>query len=455
MFSVSRPPKLEKISSAEALKSARETRGLLVGTGALDKTAEFFEKFFPGRTAAVVADTKTFDIAGRAVLQNLQKQGVKCVQPHIFTDPKFYAAYNYVEELEAYLKPHDAIPVAVGSGSINDVTKLASHLTKRQYMSVGTAASMDGYTASGASITYKDSKQTFGCPAPLAVLADSEILRRAPREMTASGYADLSAKLTAGADWIVADALGIEAIDATAWRLAQAGLRDAIGDPQKISDADADAIGRLTEALMLGGFSMQWSNTSRPASGAEHQFSHLWDMQHHTHNGKAPSHGFKVGVATVTITALYEYLLTQPLDKIDVDSCAAKWPTLADFEKQIRTRYVSENFVDKVVEEFRAKYPTTEVLRARLTKLRSVWSQLREDIRRQLIPYAELKSMLKTVGAPVTSEEIGISKSRLRDSFVQAWYIRRRFTVLDLIYQTQLADQCLEHLFGANGPLRA
>jgi glycerol-1-phosphate dehydrogenase [NAD(P)+] len=452
---VLRPPKLEKISSVEAVKSARETRGLLVAPGALAKTAEFFKTYFPGKTAAVIADTKTFDVAGRSVLEIFRKHGVECVPPFIFTDAKFYAAYNYVEELETQLKSHNAIPVAVGSGSINDVTKLAAHKVGRQYMAVGTAASMDGYTASGASITYNDSKQTFGCPAPLAVLADTEILRQAPREMTASGYADLSAKLTAGADWIVADALGIEPVEPKAWQMAQAGLRDALGNADKISNRDAEATGLLVEALMLGGFSMQWSNTSRPASGAEHQFSHLWDMQHHTHNGKAPSHGFKVGVATVTITALYEYLLTQPIDKLDVEACCAKWPSLADFEKQIRTRYAGENFVDKVVEEFRAKYPTTEVLRERLNKLRSVWPQLREDLKQQLIPCAPLKAMLSTVGAPVEPEQIGITRERLRDSFVQAWYIRRRFTVLDVIYQTQLADQCLEHLFGANGPLRA
>jgi glycerol-1-phosphate dehydrogenase [NAD(P)+] len=451
---VPRPAKLEKISSVEALKSARETRGLLVGPGALDRMADVFHEFFPGKTAAVIADKTTFDVAGGNALQVLHRHGVKCVSPFIFTDPRFYAAYNFVEELESELKKHDAIPVAVGSGSINDVTKLASHNVGRRYMAVGTAASMDGYTASGASITYKDSKQTFGCPAPLAVLADTEILRRAPREMTASGYADLSAKLTAGADWILADALGIEMIDGTAWRMAQAGLFDALGDPAAVARGDAGAIGRMTEALMLGGFSMQWTNTSRPASGAEHQFSHLWDMQHHTHNGKAPSHGFKVGVATVTITALYDFLLTLPLEKLDVDACCAKWPSLADFERQIRTRYAAENFVDKVVEEFRVKYPTTEVLRERLNTLRSVWPTLREHIRQQLIPVAQLKSMLQTVGAPVDPEQIGISRARLRDSFVQAWYIRRRFTVLDVIYQTQVADQCLEHLFGANGVLR-
>ena len=95
------------------------------------------------------------------------------------------------------LKNHDAIPIAVGSGTINDLTKLSSHLTGRRYMCVGTAASMDGYTAFGASITADGSKQTFNCPAPQACLADLDIICQAPIEMTASGYADLFAKITA------------------------------------------------------------------------------------------------------------------------------------------------------------------------------------------------------------------------------------------------------------------
>ena len=62
------------------------------------------------------------------------------------------------------LAGNDAIPIAVGAGSINDLTKLAAHLCGRQYLSVATAASMDGYTAFGASITHEGSKQTFDCP---------------------------------------------------------------------------------------------------------------------------------------------------------------------------------------------------------------------------------------------------------------------------------------------------
>ena len=73
--------------------------------------------------------------------------------------------------------------------------------------------------------------------------------------------------------------------------------------------------------LMMSGFAMQAARSSRPASGAEHQFSHLWDMQHHTHEGVAPSHGFKVGIGTLASIALYEELLRRDLSNLDIDRC--------------------------------------------------------------------------------------------------------------------------------------
>ena len=76
-------------------------------------------------------------------------------------------------------------------------------------MVVGTAASMDGYTAYGASITKDGNKQTFDCPAPLGMVLDSNIAAAAPAKLSASGYADLIAKIPAGADWMLADAVGL------------------------------------------------------------------------------------------------------------------------------------------------------------------------------------------------------------------------------------------------------
>lgn len=265
----------------QALKAAGETSALRIGSGVINEVATLFQESFPNKKAVVVADWMTFEVAGKQVFDSFRKAGVEQEKPFVFSDPALYAEYCYVDQLVASLKEHDAIPVAVGSGTINDLTKLSAHLTGRRYMCVATAASMDGYTAFGASVTADGAKQTFSCPAPLAVLADISIIRNAPRMMTASGYADLFAKVTAGADWVVADWMGVEDIDERAWSIVQDGLYGALSDPVGASRGDEKAIYQLIEGLMLGGFAMQWSKSSRPASGAEHQFSHLWNMEHH------------------------------------------------------------------------------------------------------------------------------------------------------------------------------
>ena len=77
---------------------------------------------------------------------------------------------------------------------------------------------------------------------------------------------------------------------------------------------------------------------------------------------------------------------------------------------------------------------------------------LKARLVQQLIPFQELKAMLRTAGAPVEPGEIGISRARLRESFLQAYYLRRRFTALDLAARCGLLEPALTHLFGPAGP---
>jgi glycerol-1-phosphate dehydrogenase [NAD(P)+] len=68
---------------------------------------------------------------------------------------------------------------------------------------------VDGYSSFGAAIRSPEgAKQTYACPAPRAILADLDVMRTAPKWMAASGFADLMAKVPAGADWILAYELG-------------------------------------------------------------------------------------------------------------------------------------------------------------------------------------------------------------------------------------------------------
>lgn len=436
---------------ADALAAASETKALRIGSGILDQVADLFTEQFPNQKAVIIADTITYKIAGEQVFQLLKDADIEQLTPFLFTDPHLYAEYAFVDQLVTFLNNTTAIPIAVGAGTLNDLTKLAAHLTNRQYLCVATAASMDGYTAFGASITANGAKQTFNCPAPQACLADIDIISKAPREMTASGYADLFAKITAGADWILADQLNIEAIDSTAWSIVQDGLHTALSDPEGVWKGNTEAITKLVEGLMLGGFAMQWAKSSRPASGAEHQFSHLWNMENHLNDGQHVSHGFQVSIGTLAITALFEQFLATNIEELEVSSAVEHWPLPNDSDKHALQLFEGTDFPTIGYQETKAKYSNREQLTEQLNLLKTSWPQLKEKLTKQIVPLNEAKRRLSLVGAPIDPEQIGISRERLRETFIRAQFIRRRFTILDIAIRTGYLHKWLDALFGKGG----
>jgi glycerol-1-phosphate dehydrogenase [NAD(P)+] len=433
-----------------ALQAARDTRFLRVDHGARHAAARAFASAFGATSARIVADDRTFAAAGADVHESFRRAGAACDEPFLF-GADVHAEHPFVEQLEAALRSTNAIPVAVGSGTINDVTKLAAHRLGRPYMAVATAASMDGYTAYGASITHRGSKQTFDCPAPRAVVADLDVIARAPRGMNASGYADLLAKGVAGADWILADAAGEEPIDRAVWATVQEFLPSWVALPGGIARADPGCLRKLVVGLMMSGFAMQAARSSRPASGADHQFSHLWDMQHHTHDGVAPSHGFKVGIGSLASLELYGALLRRDLACVDIDAAVKAWPSWKQVEARITALLGPGQLVEKALEETRAKSPSPDALRAQVARLRVGWPALRERLVPHLAPFRDARAMLRAAGCPSEPEQIGISRDRLRQSFEQAYYIRRRFTVLDFALRLGVFGSALDELFGPGG----
>lgn len=430
-----------------ALDRARDTRVLELDRGARFRTAEAFESLFGSSAAVVVADENSFEVAGRAVVDSLKSAGQANFAPIVLPADGLYAEYSFIDDLRRRIKPLEAVPIAVGAGTINDLVKLAAHQLGRPYLTVATAASMDGYTAYGASITHEGSKQTFDCPAPRAVIADLDVLAAAPAWMNASGYADLAAKCPAGADWIAADFLGEEPIDQDVWDTVQSQLRAWMAHPAGVRSGDFDAIRRITVALMMSGFAMQAHLTSRPASGAEHQFSHLWDMEHHTHEGVAPSHGFKVGIGSLASLALYEALKELNVGDLDVERAVKHWHLAESNDQEIAEQFAHEELAAKARDESRRKLVSREALREQLDRLKRGWPQLQRRLDGQLIPGDEFRDMLREAGAAHESEQIGISPERLRRSYRQAYHIRRRFTVLDVAKRSGLLEPALDIVF--------
>lgn len=436
----------------EALARAQDTKAIEEGPGALSRIPGMFRSLFPGRTATVVTDKVTFGIAGEAVHRYLQEGGVPVAEPFIFTDPGLFAEWRYVEQLEDSLRDRDVIPVAVGAGVINDLVKIVSHRLGRRYITVCTAASMDGYIAFGASITFEGNKQSFDCRAPLGIVLDPEIAAGAPKSMTASGYGDLMAKIPSGADWMVADAVGVEPIDPFAFSLVQKNLRSVLSAPDAVAAGDPEAVGRLADEMIMSGFAMQAISSSRPASGAEHLFGHFWDMEGLSFGGRHVSHGFMVAIGALVSTACYEFLIGREFTSSSIDAAVEAWPEWDDMERWIRKVFDGRPVhLQRGLAESREKYTDGDGIRRQLELVRSGWGELREKIRGQIMPVGQMQDLLRRAGAPYEPEMIGVSREKLLSTFRCIPFMRDRFTGFDLIFRAGLMQEAEDFLFGRGG----
>lgn len=435
----------------EALKTATDTRDVVIGEGALASAGETFTRNFGDATAVLVADSITWEVAGPQVQASLRDAGCPMVDPYVYPGrPTLYAKHENCGPLVESLAGHDSIPIAVGAGTLNDLVKRAAYEVERPFMVVGTAASMDGYTAFGASLAVAGHKQTMTCPAPRAMVADINVLVDAPDHMTASGYGDLIGKIPAGADWIIADALGIEPMDDDVWQRVQGPLRQAVGSPAELQAGDRTAMEALIEGLVMSGLAMQAAQSSRPASGAEHQFSHLWEMEGLGRDDDPPlSHGFKVGLGTISLAALYERVLDRDLATIDVGAVVDAWPSPAEMEQSVRQAH--DLLADMAVDQTLGKYVTGEELAERLEHLREFWPTLRQRLADQLLPPEELEEMLRTAGCPTRPSDIGLSIEDFRTTYTRSQMIRTRYTLLDLAKETGILDACVDELFAPGG----
>ena len=440
----------------EALTQTTDTKACEIGPGATEAAARMFCGLFPeAKKSLVIDDPRTRAVAGGRVISLLKSSGIEVSEHVINPDGSdFHATYEKVEEVrEAIAAASGAVPVAVGSGVINDLTKRASDELGFRYMVVGTAASMDGYTAANSSITKDGMKQTMDCKAPLGCIVDSAVAAAAPKEMTASGYADLIAKIPAGADWIIADLIGSEAVHPLAWKLVQGPLRDALSNPVGCASGDEREVRKLCEGLVMSAFAMQAMDSSRPASGTEHQISHYWDMEDLSVDGRPVSHGFKVGIGTLASTAALEFLLEHDLSKIDVEEkVAAWWPSLdavkATFPSVFPCRPAH---IRRAEMEYAKKFPSKDALRRELTAIRENWGDLSAKIRAQLMPFAEVKENLAKAGAPTEPEQIGVTRARFRETFAGVTYMRARYFGADLVQRLGLMPVLLDRLFGVGG----
>lgn len=431
-----------------AIKKATDTKACVIGNGVLSEVVSLFNEYFePLKSAIIICDPRTRLAAGERVEALLKNSGI-IVSEYILepSGKTFHADYFYVDQVRSAIESATKdgvkpVPVAVGSGVINDLTKRAAGELNIPYFTVATAASVDGYSSFGAALRSPEgAKQTYACPAPRVIVADLDVIRTAPEWMSASGFADLMAKVPAGADWILAYELGASIWHDSSWHTVQDGLKEAIGDPEGVVAKKTEPLTRFVEGLMLGGFAMQDMQSSRPASGAEHLFSHLLEMRDHVYKGEIVPHGIQVGVFTLFMSRVYELILGFDYSKLDVEKCLENWLPLEEAEKVGAEAFASTKFPSLGVTSVRAKFADRETTRKRLESFKARWSEIRERLVNQLVPASEIKRRLEVVGAPTSPQAIGSTVEATLADVRKTIFMRDRYMALDFLALTGQLD---------------
>ncbi|MBN2980884.1 sn-glycerol-1-phosphate dehydrogenase [Cohnella algarum] len=304
----------EKIAAAARQLGNEATVGfpeaVVVEAGAQSRVAPFMKERGYGRPL-LVADEHTLAAAGRTVAAGLAGAGfpenATLVKPNAQGDVVADEASIVQVILDLQKSGADAIVVA-GSGTLHDIARYAAYTTRLPFVSVPTAASVDGFASRGAPILIRGEKITVQAIGPTAIFADLAVMSRAPAALTAAGFADMLGKYTSLFDWKFGSLTAGEPYNEAVAGITEQALRDCVEHADLIGRRTEDGIRVLTEALIDSGLAMLVFGQSHPASGAEHHLSHYWEMEYIRTGKRQLLHGAKVGAACAEIAGLYRGL---------------------------------------------------------------------------------------------------------------------------------------------------
>ncbi len=347
--------------------------------------------------------------------------------------------------------PPDAV-VAVGSGTVNDVTKASAGPAGVPYVVVPTAASMNGYTSGIAAVLEGGVKRTTPYAAVQGVFADPTLVGQAPAALTRAGLGDLLSKSVCGADWKLSSMLLDQPWSGLPGELVVEAESASIAQAAGIGRGEPEAMATLLEALLLSGISMVLAGSSAPASGAEHLFSHMIDMRRHVTGEPLNLHGAQVGVGTLMTAALYEAMLAYPVtERVDPDALAAAHPDWAS--ERARIERIHGPLAQEIARCYQPKWRPADDQRRFVTGIVQGWPELRAATAAIVRPVDELKGALQAAGAPTTAAELGVSRDEARELFVVSRDMRARYTVLDLAWDLGLLESMRDEVLDRSGIL--
>ncbi len=413
-----------------------------IGNDTLEELVRFCEQL-PEHQFTMVTDENTYSALGNQVESAFSNAGLAFTSI-ILHGKEVIADEKYL--MQVFLKAPliSQIFLAVGSGTITDITRYVSYRTQNRFISIPTAPSVDGFISLGAPLIIGGLKDTYSTHAPLAVFADLNTLANAPKALIAAGFGDIIGKITALADWKLEYLIWGDPFDEAVERRVRNALEKCIASANGIASRSQDGIQNLMEALLESGMGMLEFGNSRPASGAEHHCSHYWEMKLLEENKPALLHGAKVGFATMLIAEQYEIL--RNMSRRDAIDCleGAEYPSHAEQQAEIEHVYGNMSSEILTMQEPFLKLSTAEL---DVIKYRIIdnWTAIQAVL--TTIPVAEdIQELLEIVDAPISVTGLGLESTKIQEALQYSHYLRRRFTIIKLLKILGVKDKSSRNL---------
>ena len=410
--------------------------------GAIVRLPELLARY-GAKKPFILADKNTFCAAGRSVCDTLKAADIsfsRYVFPTDVLEPDEHAVGSAVMHFDDSC---DLI-LGVGSGVINDIGKILSRTTSRPYIIVGTAPSMDGYASATSSMAMDGLKISLPSRCANVIVGDTTVLKDAPMRLLRAGLGDMLAKYVSIAEWRIAHLITGEYYCEYVAQLVRDALKRCTDNADGLLRRDEKAVKAVFDGLVIGGEAMAYAGVSRPASGVEHYFSHVWDMRALEFGTTAELHGIQCATGTLMAVKLYEQLKTIKPDRTKA-SAYVKSFDYKDWAEQLRG-FLGKSAETMIALETKEGKYDKRTHAARFQKIRDNWNAILTILEEELPPSAELEALMKMIGLPTDYRDLGIDCECAKMTFCATKDIRDKYVLSRLAWDLGVLDDLSETL---------
>lgn len=411
---------------------------VIIGSGVITKLPEILEKYGAVKPF-LLADRNTFTAAGEQVLKQLDSYS-----KYVFEQNNLEPDEGAVGSAVMHFDNSCDLIIGIGSGVINDIGKILSNLTGRKYVIVATAPSMDGYASATSSMSMDGLKVSLNSRCADVIIGDTDILKNAPAHMLKAGLGDMLAKYVSIAEWRIAHIITGEYYCEHIAQLIRNALKKCVDNATGLLQRDEKAVEAVFEGLVIGGVAMAYAGVSRPASGVEHYFSHIWDMRGLEFGTPVDLHGIQCAVATLQAVKLYERIKEWKPVANKAKGYVDKF-SYEDWKEQLR-KFLGNSAETMIAQEAREGKYDKKTHPTRFAKIAQNWDAIVEIINEELPVSAEIEEILQTIGISADLCDLGVDSNVAKLTFLATKDIRDKYVLSRLAWDLGVIDELCQLL---------